>query len=80
MSRVRTRKEGSKVNVSEAALYSGCSKHVPPIIDWSKKARGLGKDDLSLSDEPCGEPSLSPAVLSKQGFSLLTLYREGLGQ
>ncbi len=38
------------------SLYNGCSKHVPPIIDWPRKE----------AVEPCGEPSLSPAVRIKQ--------------
>jgi hypothetical protein len=62
---------------SVGSLYTGCSKQRPSNHRLAQESC-QGKDDLPLSVEPGGEQSLSPAVLSEQGFSLLTLGREGL--
>ena len=40
---------------------TGARSNVPPIIDWPRKAAKEGRSPLSV--EPCGEQSLSPAVL-----------------
>jgi len=61
------------------SFYSGCSKQRPSNRRY-RPGKLPGEARSSLSVEPCGEHSLSPAVLSEQGFPLLTLDREGLGK
>ena len=48
------------------SLYTGCSKQRPSNHRLAQESC-QGKSDLSISVKPCGETSLSPAVLIKQG-------------
>jgi len=49
------------------SLYKGCSKQRPSNHRLAQESCQR-KDDLALSVEPCGERSLSPAVLIQQGY------------
>jgi hypothetical protein len=64
---------------SVGSLYNGCSKQRPSNHQLAQE-NCQGKRDLSLSVEPCGTRSLSPAGLLSRLIPAPALCREGLSK